>query len=183
MRFTNWPNTRSSSWGRFTRKLQRRISKRTHKNEVIYRTRDEETDYKLDTLLKQTEDLYLVASSASEKGTTSKAFSILSRFIKEQTNPTEDGRLIPKPGKEISPQSLQNPTDRIATYRWKHGGHTGYVGNILNAYGQNVVTTHFDLEPNTYSDQKFADETIGFLASGNPPDDTATDVEKIRLKH
>ena len=153
-----------------------------HKNEVIYRTHDEETDSKLDTLLKQTEDLYLVASSAGEKVTASKAFSILSRFIQEQTNPTEDGRLIPKPGKEISPQSLQNPTDPDATYRWKHGGHTGYVGNVLNAYdGKNQVTTHYDLEPNTYSDQKFADETIGFLGSGNPPDNTATDVEKIVL--
>jgi hypothetical protein len=153
-----------------------------HKNEVIYRTRDEETDSKLDTLLKQTEDLYSAASSAGEKVTVSKAFLILSRFIQEQTNPTEDGRLIPKPGKEISPQSLQNPTDPDATYRWKHGGHTGYVGNVLNAYdGKNQVTTHYDLEPNTYSDQKFADETIGFLASDNPPDDTATDVEKIVL--
>jgi hypothetical protein len=66
--------------------------------------------------------------------TTNKAFLILSRFIHEQTNPTEDGRLISKPGKEISPQSLQNPTDPDATYRWKHGGHTGYVGNVLNAY-------------------------------------------------
>jgi hypothetical protein len=156
----------------------KRYLEKKHKNEVIYRTRDEETDSKLVALLKQTE----AASSAGEKVTASKAFLILSRFIQEQTNPTEDGRLIPKPGKEISPQSLQNPTDPDATYRWKHGGHTGYVGNVLNAYdGKNQVTTHFDLEPNTYSDQKFADETIGFLASGNLPDNTTTDTEKIIL--
>jgi Transposase domain (DUF772) len=104
-----------------------------HKNEIIYRTRDEETDSKLDTLLKQTEELYLAASSAGEKVTASKGFSILARFIKEQTNPAEDGWLVPKPGKEISPQSLQNPTDPDATYRLKHGDNTGYVGNVLNS--------------------------------------------------
>ena len=144
-----------------------------HKNEIIYRTRDEEADSKLDTLLKQTEELYLAASSAGEKVTAGKAFSLLSRFIKEQTNPAEDGRLVPKPGKEITPESLQNPTDPDATYRRKHGDNIGYVGNVLNVYdGQNQITTHYDLEPNTYSDQRFSDETIDSLVLDNLPNNT-----------
>ena len=137
-----------------------------HKNEIIYRTRDEEADSKLDTLLKQTEELYLAASSAGEKVTACKAFSLLSRFIKEQTNPAEDGRLVPKPGKEIAPQSLQNPTDPDATYRFKHGDNIGYVGNVVEAYGgKTQVITNYDLEPNTYSDQKFSEAIIDVLSN------------------
>jgi hypothetical protein len=144
-----------------------------HKNEIIYRTRGEETNSKLDTLLKQTEELYLAASVAGEPVTASKAFSILSRFIKEQMNSMDDGRLVTKPGKEISPQSLQNPTDPDATYRQKHGDNIGYVGNVLNVYdGKNQVTTHYDLEPNTHSDQKFSADSISFLAANNPANDT-----------
>jgi hypothetical protein len=151
-----------------------------HKNEVIYRTRDEEADSKLDTLLKQTEALYLAASSAGEKVTASKAFLILARFIKEQANPTEDGRLVPKPGQEISPQSLQNPTDPDATYRFKHGDNIGYVGNVLNSYdGKNQVTTNYDLELNTYSDQKFSEDIIKVLVSKSIPDNTGA--ERINL--
>ena len=151
-----------------------------HKSEVIYRTRNEEADSKLDTLLKQTEELYLAASSAGEKVTDSKAFLLLSRFIKEQTNPAEDGRLVPKPGKEIAPESLQNPTDPDATYRQKHGDNIGYVSNVLNVYNdQNQVVTHYDLEQNIYSDQKFSADTIDFLTSKALPDDAASTEKKI----
>lgn len=151
-----------------------------HKNAIIYRTRDEEADSKLDMLLSQTEELYSAASSAGGKVTASKGFSLLSRFIKEQTNPTEAGRLVPKPGPEIRAQSLQNPTDPDATYRFKHGNNIGYVGNVLNAYnGKNQVITNYDLEPNSYSDQKFSEENINVLTPNSIPDKTKA--EKINL--
>lgn len=153
-----------------------------HKNEVIYRTHDQEADSKLEALFKQTEELYQAAMAAGEKVTSSKAFSILSRFIKEQTTQTECGQLVPKPGKEISPQSLQNSTDTTATYRQKHGDNTGYVGNVLEVHdGNNQVIRHYGLEPNTHSDQKFTDETIDFLASNMPADNTTTETERIDL--
>lgn len=136
-----------------------------HKNETIYRTRDQEADSKLETLIKQAEALYLAGMAAGEKVTSSKAFAILSRFIKEQTVPREGGGLIPKPGKEIASESLQNPTDPDATYRQKYGANIGYTGNIVNAYdGKNQVILQYDLEPNTYSDQKFAEDTIKALS-------------------
>ncbi|NLW48700.1 MAG: transposase [Firmicutes bacterium] len=145
-----------------------------HKNETIYRTRDTEAESKLITLFKQTEALYRAAIAAGEKVTYSKAFGILSRFIKEQTEPAEDDRLIPKPGKDISPESLQNPSDPDATYRRKYGANVGYVANIVNAYdGQNQIVTHYDLEPNTYSDQKFAKDTIRALSQNNGEDTNA----------
>jgi hypothetical protein len=136
-----------------------------HKNETIYRTRDLEADSKLETLFKQTEALYQTAIVAGGKVTSSKAFAILSRFIQEQTISNEGGGFVPKPGKDISPESLQNPTDPDATYRQKYGDNIGYVANVVNAYdSKNQVIIHYDLEPNIYSDQKFADDTIKVLS-------------------
>lgn len=143
-----------------------------HKNETIYRTRDREADSKLETLFKQTEALYRAAIATGEKATSSKAFKILSRFIREQTIPNEGG-FVPKPGKDISPDSLQNPSDPDATYRWKYGDNVGYVANVVNAYdGKNQVITHYDLEPNIYSDQKFAEEIIKVLPPDNSTENT-----------
>lgn len=145
-----------------------------HKNETIYRTRDQEAESKLATLFKQTEALYQAAIAAGEKVTASKAFKILSRFIQEQTIANGGGGFVPKPGKEISPESLQNPTDPDATYRWKYGPNIGYVANIVNAYdGKNQIITHYDLEPNIYSDQKFAEEIIEVLPQDKSTKNTA----------
>jgi hypothetical protein len=150
-----------------------------HKNETVYRTRDQEADSKLETLFKQTEALYRAAIAAGGKVTSSKAFKILSRFIQEQTIPNEGEGLVPKPGKNISPESLQNPTDPDATYRRKYGPNIGYVANIVNAYdGKNQVITHYDLEPNTYSDQKFTVDTIESL-SQNPADNPVTEKKNL----
>lgn len=137
-----------------------------HKNETIYRTSDKDADSKLATLFQQTEALYTAAAAVGGQVTASKAFQLLSRFINEQTTPDET-KLIPKPGKEIAPNSLQNPTDPDATYRYKYGPNTGYVANIVNAYNQtDQVIPHYDLQPNIYSDQRFAKDTIDDLSSG-----------------
>jgi hypothetical protein len=137
-----------------------------HKNETIYRTKDQDTDSKLETLFKQTEALYAKAIELGGEVTNSQAFSLLSRFVQEQTS-IEETRLLPKLGKEIAPDSLQNPTDPDATYRYKYGSNTGYVANVVNAYNEtNQVISHYDLQPNIYSDQKFAQDTLEQL--GNP---------------
>lgn len=137
-----------------------------HKNETIYRTRDLEAESKLAILFTQTEALYQAACAAGENVTSSKSFGLLARFIQEQTTLSKDDRFVPKTGKEIAPDSLQNPTDPDATYRQKYGANIGYIANVVNAYdGQNQVITQYDLEPNIYSDQKFAADTIDSLAS------------------
>jgi len=64
--------------------------------------------------------------------------------------------------KHISPNSLQNPTDPDATYRKKgKNKHIGYTANIIEKFDDNNrMIEGYDLQKNTYSDQKFAKDTI-----------------------
>ena len=65
---------------------------------------------------------------------------------------------------------MQNPTDPDATYRKQYGHNTGYVANIVNAYNEeNQVITHYDLEPNTYSDPKFTEDILQSLSETLSP--------------
>ena len=62
--------------------------------------------------------------------------------------------------KHISPNSLQNPTDPDATYRKKgKKKHIGYTANIVEKFNdKNRMIEGYDLQKNTYSDQKFAED-------------------------
>lgn len=84
-------------------------------------------------------------------------------MLKEQTR-----KGIIKPSKEISPDSLQNPTDPDATYRKKgKKKYIGYTANIVEKFeDKNRMITGYDLQKNTYSDQKFAKDTIKKLDKG-----------------
>jgi hypothetical protein len=90
-------------------------------------------------------------------------FKLLSRILKEQTR---KGRI--RPSLDISPDSLQNPTDPEATYRKKgKKKHLGYTANLIEKFDdKNRMITGYDLKKNTYSDQKFAEDTIKKLAKG-----------------
>ena len=70
-----------------------------------------------------------------------------------------------KPAKEISPGSLQNPTDPDAIYRSKgNKSNIGYVGNILESFDdKNKLVMQYDLQKNVYSDQQFSKDVIGKL--------------------
>lgn len=66
---------------------------------------------------------------------------------------------------EIEPDSLQNPFDPDATYRFKYGDNIGYTGNVVEVFdGKNSIIKHYDLKPNTYSDQRFSSDTIKTLS-------------------
>jgi len=67
-----------------------------------------------------------------------------------------------KSSKHISPNSLQNPTDPDATYRKKgKKKHIGYTANLIEKFDDNNrMIEGYDLQKNTYSDQKFAEDTI-----------------------
>jgi len=82
---------------------------------------------------------------------------LLARMLADQT---EDGQL--KPNKQISPQSLQNPSDEDATFRRKAGkGHQGYVGNFVEDCGENGnVITQYDYDTNLHADVDFGAEVI-----------------------
>ncbi|MCG2820957.1 MAG: transposase [Candidatus Atribacteria bacterium] len=130
-----------------------------HYNDTIYRSRDKDLNSKIKKVLKDGLRLHHLYRKNKEISKTEE-FKLLSRMLKEQTR---KGRI--KPSKEISPDSLQNPTDPDATYRKKgKKKHIGYTVNIVEKFDdKNRMITGYDLQKNTYSDQKFAQDTISKL--------------------
>jgi len=132
-----------------------------HYNDTIYRARDKDLNSKIKRVLKDALKLYSLYRNTPINKT--EEFKLLSRLLKEQTR---KGRI--KPSKEISPDSLQNPTDPDATYRKKgKKKHIGYTVNLVEKFDdKNRMITNYDLKKNTYSDQKFAKDTIKKLDKG-----------------
>jgi len=127
-----------------------------HYNDTIYRSRDKDLNSKIKRVLKDGLKLYSLSRKNKEISKTEE-FKLLSRMLKEQTR---KGRI--KPSLEISPDSLQNPTDPDATYRKKgKKKHIGYTVNLVEKFdAKNRMITGYDLQKNTYSDQKFAKDAI-----------------------
>lgn len=91
-------------------------------------------------------------------------YQLLIRVLREQTTfekDTESPAL--KESSEITPQSLQNPSDPDATYREKAGKkHKGYVANIVETVGEgsDSVISDFSYKTNDHSDTDFGREYI-----------------------
>ena len=132
-----------------------------HYNDTIYRSRDKDLNSKIKRVLKDGLKLYSLYKNKEMSKT--EEFKLLSRMLKEQTR---KGRI--KTSKEISPDSLQNPTDPDATYRKKgKKKHIGYTVNIVEKFDdKNRMITGYDLKKNNYSDQKFAKDAIKKLDKG-----------------
>ncbi len=79
-----------------------------------------------------------------------------------------------KSSKHISPSSLQNPTDPDATYRKKgKKKHIGYTANLIEKFDDNNrMIEGYDLQKNTYSDQKFAEDTTLIIDGAYHSEDT-----------
>lgn len=149
-----------------------------HKNETIYKTHDKESEGKLEFLLKQSIALYQAGIKGGENITTTEEFQLLSRMLNEQLTDKNFEEPSPKPSKEISPKSLQSPTDPDATYRKKYGDNIGYVANVVETFNdKNSLITNYDLKPNTYSDSKFADDVIEKLVE--KIDETSSNTQLI----
>ena len=131
----------------------------SHYNDTIYRARDKDLNTKIKRVLKDGLKLYLLYRKDNKISNTEE-FKLLSRMLQEQTR---KGRI--KPSLEIASDSLQNPTDPDATYRKKgKQKHVGYTANIVEKFDdQNRMIEGYDLQKNTYSDQKFAEDTISKL--------------------
>lgn len=139
-----------------------------HRNDTIYRCRDKDIQSKYDTVVADAVELYnLCKGTALEAG---EDFQNLARMLGDQTRATGNKTEL-KPGKEISPESLQNPTDPDATYRKKGSKeHIGYVANVAERFdGANSIITHYDMKQNTYSDKAFADDIIEKLGQQEAP--------------
>jgi hypothetical protein len=133
-----------------------------HYNDTIYRARDKDLNTKMKEVLKDSLKLYSLYRKDRQISNTGE-FKLLSRMLQEQTR---KGRI--KPSFEIAPDSLQNPTDPDATYRKKgKKKQVGYTANILEKFDdQNRMIEGYDLQQNTYSDQKFAKDALKRLAKG-----------------
>jgi len=127
-------------------------------NDTIYRSRDKDLNSKIKRVLKDGLKLYFLYRKDKEISNTEE-FKLLARMLKEQKG---------KSSKHISPNSLQNPTDPDATYRKKgKKKHIGYTVNIVEKFDdKHRMITGYDLQKNTYSDQKFAKDTIKKLDKG-----------------
>jgi len=145
----------------------------SHYNDTIYRSRDKDLNTKIKKVLKDGVRLYFIYRKDKEIRRT-KGFKLLSRMLKEQK----------RSSKHIFPDSLQNPTDPDATYRKKgKKKHTGYTANIVEKFDDNNrMITGYDLQKNTYSDQKFAQEAIERLGDTTLLTDGAYFSEDINNK-
>jgi hypothetical protein len=132
---------------------------RKHKNDVIYRSRSVELSGKLIKIMNDAEELEKLFAGTEIAETQS--YKLLTRMIAEQTKEHEGKRELLQ-AKEISPDSLQNPTDPDACYRTKAGKeYVGYVGNVIEGFnGHDSVITGYDIKPATYSDQSFTRDVL-----------------------
>lgn len=87
-------------------------------------------------------------------------YIVFQRVLEEQSNLNNEGQRVPKDKKDISPDSVQNPFDATVTYRYKRGQHHGHVLNVAEVVDDkgNGIITYAQLEPNTASDNKMAED-------------------------
>lgn len=126
-------------------------------NEVIYYAKGEDAEPRLQKVINEAYKMKDIMSTDDWYDTAE--YQLLIRVLKEQSD--DNGK--PRNKKEIRSDSMQNPNDTDATYRKKAGkDHKGYVGNIIEAIGDNGATqiVDFDYDKNTHADQDFSKEYI-----------------------
>ena len=126
----------------------------SNKNAVCYRMEREEVQTRLDTV---TADALEIFTMCGEAYSGYEEYRLLARMLKDQT---QEGQL--KPNKQISPQSLQNPSDEDATFRRKAGkAYQGYSANFVEDCGENGnIITAYEYDVNTHSDIAFGADVI-----------------------
>ena len=130
-------------------------------NNVIYYCKGEDVTPRLEKVLQ--EALTVKQLMADDCFHTFSEYQLLIRVLTEQSDTDEDGKCIPKEKKEISPSSLQNPSDPDATYRSKAGkDNKGYVGNIIETIGENgdSLITNTGYNKNNHSDSQFCKDYL-----------------------
>jgi len=139
------------------RKLTPRLSsylQDEHKNKTLYRSKTEELQLNLEKVIANAASLARTFSDTNQ-GTVD--YQMLIRILREQVKFSEDGSVKLKNKKEITTDSLQNPSDPDATFRRKAGErHKGYVGNFVETMDKNGgIITQFGYEQNIHSDSAF----------------------------
>lgn len=134
-----------------------------HENDTLYRTKSDQTESKLEKLIKQASSLYDIVQKESIVQT-SEAYQHLERLLKEQCIQMEDDTFVPLEGKAITPDSMQNPSDPDATYRNKGGkDHIGYSLNLVEVRDQEndvgLILSH-DYQANNHADADYGETFI-----------------------
>jgi hypothetical protein len=134
----------------------RKVLEPNFKTDVLYRTRKQDGDSKLTQLLNLCSEALQILEVQPDM-LDSEVVQITRRFLAEQSISDEQSeKLIPKPNKEISPDSLQSAYDTDATFRKKGTvSQSGYVLEISETCSkENDVQfiTDYAVEPNTVSD-------------------------------
>jgi len=148
-------------------KLNEKLSnvlKPDFKTETLYRTRSTEGESKLSILLNLCKEALTILETDPVLCDSAEA-RITARFINEQSMAElNDGKLVPKPNKEISSDSLQSAFDENATFRKKGKiSQSGYVLEISETCSKDNVfqlITDSVVEPNIKSDVDILTERL-----------------------
>jgi hypothetical protein len=129
-----------------------------NRNETIYRCKPEDARNRL---LTAAEDAVKLESLLGEEYYGFTEYQNLRRLIDEQIVINEEMVELQNPH-EIPSDSLQNPSDPDATYRFKAGKkHIGYVGNFVETADEHgSVITQYDYQQNIYADHTFCQDVI-----------------------
>ena len=137
-------------------------------NETIYYCKSEDVEPRLQKVIREAEAVKrLMTEDAWHE---MPEYQLLIRVLNEQADRTDDGEVVPKNKKDITPGSLQNPSDPDATFRSKAGkSHKGYVVNVIETVGEEgSLITGIRTEQNTYSDSQFCKDYIDQKEGDDP---------------
>lgn|SRR5574344_71089 len=145
-------------------------------NHVIYYCKGEDVTPRLEKVLQEAVAVKQLMEDDSFRSFSE--YQLLIRVLTEQSDTDESGNYIPKKKKEITPSSLQNPSDPDATYRSKAGkDNKGYVGNIVETVGENgdSLITDTGYDKNSHSDSQFCKDYLSKKDSSSAPETMITD--------
>ncbi len=137
-------------------------------NYTIYHQKNEDIEARLQQVI---DDATRLVSQCGEDVFELPEYQLLRRVLMEQTEHDATGKVIPKDKKSITPDSLQNPSDADATFRYKAGkNHKGYVGNFIETFDdQGGIITGYDYEKNHHSDSQCCKDTLNKLGHQEEP--------------
>lgn len=138
-----------------------------YKTNLLYRLKDTEASSRLEKLLNLGGELSQLANDNLELQMRPE-IQVLVRFIKEQTVYDDERKVwLAKENREIAAKSLQSAFDSEATFRKKAGkSHVGYVVNLTETCADDnpvQIVTDYQVESNSTSDVKMADESLADL--------------------
>lgn len=138
-----------------------------YKTNLLYRLKDTEASSRLEKLLNLGGELSQLVNDNLELQMRPE-IQVLVRFIKEQTVYDDERKVwLAKENREIAAKSLQSAFDSEATFRKKAGkSHVGYVVNLTETCADDnpvQIVTDYQVESNSTSDVKMADESLADL--------------------